>query len=170
MLRQNMMNILLAVSAVGVILVGYNAFVGNNEDGHTATDHIAEYLNLDVATLEKSETELGDLSVDNPVDTTEGDVTAQVGGGSNGGENAETTAPVAPGVSKAETVYTVKDGDTYGCIAEKYYGSFEHWVDIMNSNPVHTDGFSEYELHVGAQLVLPAITADRLKPASALCS
>ena len=64
----------------------------------------------------------------------------------------------------------VKDGDTYGCIAEKYYGSFEHWVDIMNSNPVHTDGFSEYELHVGAQLVLPAITADRLKPASALCS
>jgi hypothetical protein len=176
MLRQNMMNILLAAVAAGVVLVGYSAFIGNNEDGHTATDHIAEYLNLDVATLEKSDDELGELSVDNPVATTDTESTAPTGDApattepTKPTESAPSATPATPAVAKAESVYTVKEGDTYGCIAEKYYGSFEHWVDVMNSNPVFSEGFGEYELHVGAQLVLPAVTADRLKPASSLCS
>lgn len=66
--------------------------------------------------------------------------------------------------------YTVKEGDTYGCIAEIYYGSFEHWTDILNANIRYGNGYSEHELHVGAVLEMPEISKDILKPASKLCS
>jgi len=162
-----MMNILLAVAAIGAVLVGYNAFVATNDDGHSATDHIAEYLKLDVAKLEKSDDGLGDLSVDKPADVTpDGTITAEVG---DKADASKPSAPASPGTGKAESVYTVKDGDTYGCIAEKYYGSFEHWVDVINANPGGV-GFAEYELHVGARIVLPAVSSTSLKPASTLCS
>jgi LysM repeat protein len=191
MLRSYFMNGLLAISAIGVVLVGYNAFIAEREDGHSASDHIAEFLNLDVAQIEQPEN--GDSQV--TVDEGAADETVKVdGGGSTDGDSmggsetesmdsdegsaTENNADSSTGDSgagatkpqdKAETIYTVKEGDTYGCISEKYYGSFEHWPDIINANP-NTVGFGEYELHVGARIVLPAIPAGSLRPASTLCS
>ena len=72
--------------------------------------------------------------------------------------------------SKSASSYVVKDGDTYGCIAEKHYGSFEHYVDIMTANGAGVvPGYSDYQLNVDAPLVLPAIDAANLKPATHLC-
>ena len=171
MLRQNMMNILLAVVAVGAVLVGYNAFVAKN-DNKSTSDRLAQYLNLDVAKQEKSEDESlaavtgnNDQTTAQPTESTDQPATP-----ATGSESATPQAATTPASNKAESVYTVKEGDTYGCIAEKYYGSFEHWVDVMNANPVGQVGFTEYGLHVGAQIVLPAITATHLKSASNLCS
>jgi nucleoid-associated protein YgaU len=211
MLKQNMMNILLAVAAIGAVLVGYNAFVAKNSDSQSATDNISKNLALVIALpQEKQDPALEGLSVDDaktivqevkdkvedsaateetqPPEDQQPPAAQQPGVGATvpatpdntiPEATSETTAPVQPiGESinttpqagdKPETVYIVQEGDTYGCIAEKYYGSFEHWVDIMAVNPVGTVGFTEYGLHVGAKIVLPAISAPNLKPVSSLC-
>lgn len=70
---------------------------------------------------------------------------------------------------KRASEYVVKEGDTYGCIAEKYYGSYENYTDIMQANPTGETGYGEYELFVGATITLPAVNADNIKPASSLC-
>lgn len=188
MLRKNFMNGLMALAAVGAVLTGYNAFVKDSVDGRTATQQVAEYLALDATEQEPVE---GTTNV--AVDTTQNDATVSVDQGSATSENS-TDATQSPdampaddtsmeetseddamkeaddSTDKSASVYTVKDGDTYGCIAEKYYGSFEHWVDVMNANPTGQVGFSEYGLHVDAKLTLPAIAAANLKPTSNLCN
>jgi nucleoid-associated protein YgaU len=58
--------------------------------------------------------------------------------------------------AKQATTYTVKDGDTYGCIAEKYYGSYDQWSRIYAANAGYA-GYEEYGLAVGAKLQLPAL-------------
>lgn len=68
--------------------------------------------------------------------------------------------------AKPASTYTVKEGDTYGCIAEKYYGSYEYWPKIVAANT--GIGFEEYRLFVGAQVQLPP--SDGSKPATTLCS
>lgn len=70
---------------------------------------------------------------------------------------------------KKASTYTVKSGDTYGCIAEKYYGSLELWPVVYNANIGGGVGYGEYDLHVGAVLVLPAVSASNMAPASNLC-
>ena len=70
---------------------------------------------------------------------------------------------------KKASTYTVKSGDTYGCIAEKYYGSLELWPVVYNANIGGGVGYGEYDLHVGAVLVLPAVSASNMTPASNLC-
>ena len=54
--------------------------------------------------------------------------------------------------------YTVKAGDTYGCIAESHYGSYEMWPAVQRANA--GPGYGEYTLHVGAKLTLPATTTE----------
>ncbi len=178
MLRKNLMNILLGLAAAGAVLVGYNAFIAKSEDGHTASNHLAEYLDLDVATLEKTEDQATNVVVDDGSENATSEVAVDNGkpaeseamGSTKAEPTVTTTAPVTVQAGdKTQTMYTVKEGDTYGCIAEKYYGSYEHWTDVVSANP-SSDGFTEYELHVGAQIVLPAVTSVNLKPVSVLCS
>lgn len=180
MFRQYFMNGLMALAALGLVLTGYNAFVADSEDGHSATDHLASYLNLDVA---KSTTPADETVVS--TDTTseasealpdESGVVSEQTATEDSTQTSETVVEAAPDQAattqsgdKAEVVYEVKEGDTYGCIAENYYGSFEHWPDIMSVNP-STKGYTEYELHVGAKITLPAVLAANLKPASDLCN
>lgn len=178
MIRKNLMNILLGLAAAGAVLVGYNAFIANSDDGHTASNHLAEYLDLDVATLGKTEDQATNVVVDDGSETATPEVA--VNNGTPAEPEAMDSTKAEPTVTtgapatvqagdKAQTTYTVKEGDTYGCIAEKYYGSYEHWTDVVSANP-SSDGFTEYELHVGAQIVLPAVTSANRKPASTLCS
>jgi nucleoid-associated protein YgaU len=71
---------------------------------------------------------------------------------------------------KAASTYVVKDGDTYGCIAEKYYGSFEQYQNVMDANwAATTPGYGEYHLDVGAKLTLPAVAASNVLPATSIC-
>lgn len=72
--------------------------------------------------------------------------------------------------AKPASDYVVKDGDTYGCIAEKYYGGFGQYSDVMNTNSASiVPGYAEYHLDVGAKIQLPAVSADNLSPATSLC-
>ncbi len=70
---------------------------------------------------------------------------------------------------KPASTYTVEAGDTYGCIAEKYYGSFDQWQLIYNANAGYP-GFSEYGLDVGAQLVLPAVDTANIRAQTHICN
>jgi len=186
MLRTNLMSALFAAVATGAVLMGYNAFVQNNStQDKSATGRLSTYLNLDKAVQESKEDENKVVGTDNGSTTTSqpnvavtetpSPDTAQSSTAMPKDESSvmpKETNPVVTTMSqtgKAESVYTVKDGDTYGCIAEKYYGSFEHFMDIMSANPVADNGFGEYSLFVGAKLTLPAIAKENLKPASSLC-
>lgn len=77
------------------------------------------------------------------------------------------TQPSQPqNAAKPASTYVVKEGDTYGCIAEKYYGSYEYWPELVALNQGF--GFEERRLFVGANIQLPAITVT--KPVTSLCS
>lgn len=71
-------------------------------------------------------------------------------------------------VTKPVGSYVVKDGDTYGCIAERYYGSYDQWTRIYEAN-AGWPGFNEYDLAVGAKLQLPAVSADQVVSKTNLC-
>jgi nucleoid-associated protein YgaU len=155
---------LFGLAAAGLLLVGYNAFVAEKEADHTASAHIAKYLKLEQAKTNAADEAVEVATENTPKDesTTTTDTTES--------QTPTDTVTMTPPSAKAGSTYTVKEGDTYGCIAEKYYGSFENWTDVFRANPSYTEGFSEYELHVGAELVLPALTSDQVRPASSLCS
>ncbi len=70
--------------------------------------------------------------------------------------------------AKAAGSYTVKAGDTYGCIAEHYYGSYDQWPKVYNAN-AGWPGFNEYDLAVGASLQMPAVSAAEALPKTDLC-
>jgi len=73
-----------------------------------------------------------------------------------------------PGAAKQAGTYTVKEGDTYGCIAEKYYGSYDQWARVYGEN-AGWPGFNEYDLAVGATLKMPAVSANEVLPQTSLC-
>lgn len=175
MLRKNLMNILLGAAGVGAVLTGYNALVRNNDGADSATSKLTSYLNIDQVKQEAETNNGTEVVISEPSSNdTSTDTTAETPSTTDASTNApdstSTSTPAATGEAKAETTYVVKEGDTYGCIAEKYYGSYEHYVDVMAANPTNWDGFSERELHVGATLTLPAVAKENLKPISALCS
>jgi nucleoid-associated protein YgaU len=182
MLRKNMMNILLALAGIGTLLVGYNAFFNSNSDQDTnATSKLSSYLDLNKAKQDVAEAPI----TITPSDTAPA-VTPEVKPDDSAVPTAEAPAAETPAAtpvpadtapkpdntspSRNAAKYTVKEGDTYGCIAEKYYGSFEHYTDVMSANPVAQEGFSEYGLFVGQVIDLPAVASGQLKPASSLCS
>lgn len=173
MRRVSLMNVLVAAVAAGVALVGYNALVRGDSTGpNNATDRLRSYLSIDAAKKEAEGTTTQQAQAPQESAPEQPSATPPETPAANEPTNSDQPAesPAAAQDSKTETVYTVKQGDTYGCIAEKYYGSYEHYVDIMASNPVRWEGFSERELHVDAKLVLPAIAKENLKPTSSLCS
>ena len=69
----------------------------------------------------------------------------------------------------SEATYTVKEGDTYGCIAEKHYGSYDQWQKVYAANAGYL-GYDEYELHVGAKIVMPALANEEIKTETNLCN
>ncbi len=80
---------------------------------------------------------------------------------------ASTRATDNASAKKAGT-YTVKAGDTYGCIAEKYYGSYEQWPRVYAAN-AGWPGYEEYTLNVGAKLQMPAVEVRDVLPKTTLC-
>ena len=81
----------------------------------------------------------------------------------------DATVPAAGATSaKVAGSYTVKAGDTYGCIAEHYYGSYDQWPMVYNAN-AGWPGFNEYDLAVGASLQMPVISAAEALPKTDLC-
>lgn len=145
--------------AVAIVLVSYLAFARKLGTNDSATARNAKYLGLKAnPSVDVTVGNQKDLTLDGSGDDTKG----------ADADSQQSTTTAANG--KLASLYTVKEGDTYGCIAETYYGSFEHWQDILNANSRYGNGFSEYHLHVGAVLELPAISAENLKPASKLCS
>lgn len=193
MIQNNLAKILLVLLAAGALLTGYNAFVNSNNDTETnASTKLANYLSIDRARQAAVGAEDVVAGTDSQpsetpaaVETTPTEVQSTTVEPETAAPAAEEPAPESttptptstdaspPATSvagdRAETRYTVKEGDTYGCIAEKYYGSLEQYTDIMAANPVFSTGFGEYSLHVGAQLVLPAVLNANLKPASTIC-
>ena len=182
MVRKNVMNILLGIGAIGALLVAYNAFIAGNDGEKSASNRLGSYLAIDKTKQESDNADTAVVGTDNENSSSTEQAEQPVAESqqtteSNSQQAQETQQTVTPAprptaarADRAETVYTVKEGDTYGCIAEKYYGSYEHYVEIMAANPVYNLGFGEYSLFVDAKLVLPAISAANLKPASSLCS
>lgn len=172
MTRENIYNGLLGITVIAMLLTGYNALV-SSKDKTNPTAKLGSYLKLTQAKQESVDAENMVAGTDN---TSTGDVAAPTEttpSDSATTDQSQTTKPVTapslPGsVSRTASTYVVKEGDTYGCIAEKYYGSFENWVNIDSANP-DTEGFLERRLFVGAALELPALTADQARPASTLC-
>ncbi len=78
------------------------------------------------------------------------------------------TAPVGYADGKPAGTYEVKAGDTYGCIAEKYYGSYDQWQKVYDVN-AGWPGFDEYRLEVGAKLQMPAVSNAEILPKTNLC-
>lgn len=185
MLRKNLMSALIAAAATGAVLTGYNAFLHKNVSVEkSATTKLSSYLHLDKSKQETTADENNVVGTDNnqtasnTTSTTATPTTDSSPAASSSSATATTqesaatpttTTTAVAAVAKPQTTYVVKEGDTYGCIAEKYYGSFEHFSDVMHANPVSDQGFGEYSLYVGAQLVLPAVAKSDLKPASTLC-
>lgn len=173
--KYSVTQILAGVAVVAGLLVAFNAFIGARTGDKTASSRISSYLNL--SRTQQETAEVSDAP-NNVVVTPSGEQPSEVQSQQNTdstdsqpadtSEQTEPTAVTAEG-DKPASVYTVKEGDTYACIAEKYYGSYEHYKEVMASNPVNQTGFGEYQLHVGAQITLPAILASNLKPASSRC-
>ncbi len=187
------MNALLGLVVIAGLLVGYNSLT-SKKDAMSASSKIASFLNLTQAKQETANAENNVAGTDNAKGDTPPTVTEMNTDGSTAPPEAPaadtapeaspapnstatstpaTTTPpsVAPTpvvAAKSASTYTVKDGDTYGCIAEKYYGSYENWTNVVKANP-QLEGFSEYRLFVGAVLELPAMSADAVRPASTLC-
>ena len=90
-------------------------------------------------------------------------------------DTTSTTTPAATEVqtttstgAKATGTYVVKEGDTYGCIAEKYYGSYEQWPKVYAANSAYP-GYEEYHLNVGAVVLLPAVSAAEVLSQTSVC-
>lgn len=137
-----------------------------------ATQKLQQYLKIadssvkDTAAVKLTEVKEGDKTPTDP----NANQAAPTTNSNEPAKQPTTTTQTPAGTAKPKSEYVVKEGDTYGCIAEKYYGSFEHYTDVMRANAAGVvPGYSEYRLNVGAKLQLPAVAAGDLKPASSLC-
>lgn len=171
------------LAAAVLVVVAYLAFVRQpNNDASYASNQNGQFLGLKGSVAANNELEnQEELSVDGDfggtsvmVDDSANESTVTTDTDEVVMEPTDESTPaennnVVSTSDKAASLYTVKEGDTYGCIAEKYYGSYEHWSDIYNANARYGVGYSPDRLFVDAVLELPAISASDLKPASNLC-
>lgn len=138
--------------------------------GGVATKKMQQYLNIADSSLDDTSslklTEVKSDAKAKPAETKAADAAPAA---------PTPTATVSPAVkpnasAKVASDYVVKDGDTYGCIAEKYYGGFGQYADVMSANSSSAvPGYAEYHLDVGAKIQLPAVSAENLSPATSLC-
>lgn len=171
MLNQSVIKkIVYGLAAICAVTIIYLAFVRKTANS-TATSRNATFL--DIKQGEKSEKTAENKAEDKKQDGAESKKEDQSTKksdetNSSNGDNKTNAAP-DNSQDKPAGFYTVKAGDTYGCIAEKYYGSYEHWVDILNANIKYGEGFEETRLFVDAKLEMPAISKANLKPSTKLC-
>lgn len=115
------------------------------------------------STETKSDTNKSSTSSNNSTDQAQSSDTTSTTTPTATDTQAMTTAS-----AKVAGTYTVKAGDTYGCIAENYYGSYEQWPKVYAANSMYP-GYEEYYLNVGAAVQLPAISASEVLPQTSLC-
>ena len=137
---------------IATLLAPLLVMITSTGDGETtASDRVASYI---------SQTTLKKVVADKTVKTD--DATK-----SDDRTDSEASASGMASPKPAGT-YVVKEGDTYGCIAERYYGSYDQWTNVYDLN-AGWDGFGEYHLAVGATLQMPAVTSDYLRQKTDLC-
>ena len=71
-------------------------------------------------------------------------------------EDSQESAQTTPAGEVPET-YTVVSGDTYACIAERFYGNYRVWPEIAALNQGR--GFNERFLYVDAVLTMPELAS-----------
>ena len=125
--------------------------------------HVANYIN-NVATTVKNGSKDAKNSSQSAAQNKTDDTTANTVSGSQSSANKVENAP-----AKSAGNYTVKSGDTYGCIAENYYGSYDQWPKIYAANGGYA-GYEEYGLDVGAKLTLPTVSASEVTAKTNLCN
>lgn len=174
MTERNLFRTALGVLGSTILVPGVVALSGVAvPEGKTVGTVVKDYLTSAAKTVDEAKN-------DGAADDTKTDDTAkETTNGSNDqaakSDNASTQnssklaeSTVALGSVKPAGTYTVKEGDTYGCIAEKYYGSYDQWPKVysMNAGPV---GYDEYYLAVGAKLQMPAVSGAEVLPKTSLC-
>ena len=147
------------------------AGLGAAGTGADPVDAIKGYVQTASDSSTTADTKTADEAKDTTTDTATntGDTTTDTTAGANSDSSSTTSGSSSSAGSiaaKAAGSYTVKEGDTYGCIAENYYGSYSMWPAVQAANV--GPGYSEYGLNVGAQLVMPAADTSQLK--TDLCS
>lgn len=158
-----------ALIVLGATIVGplFVAATGIGGEGQSVNERIGEYVAVAVADGgdEQAANEQDQPANNDQQNAGDGDTKDQANG-QNDTENAQRPDGYA-GTKEAGT-YTVKEGDTYGCIAEQYYGSYDQWSRVYELN-AGWPGFDEYRLDVGAVLQMPAVSEAEALPATNLC-
>lgn len=134
------------ISTVAANYVKNTVAKGSTSDKNTSTDNTQKSTNKKKAT-----TSTKDAAKTNDKST-----------------SSETAASQGRVAAKPAGMYTVKAGDTYGCIAEKYYGSYEMWPQVYQQNG-GWPGYTEYNLDVGAKLQMPALRKSTTFSPTHLC-
>jgi hypothetical protein len=68
--------------------------------------------------------------------------------------------PLAAPLATGERRYAIQQGDTLADISTAFYGSPQHWRDIVNANA----GLNPAGLRVGDEIVIPALAAPSPSP------
>ena len=153
------------LTALGATILAplFVAVTGVGGQDMSVHDRLQEYASVAVVEQDKkAEDEANDVKDGESADQTDATKQEQTE------ENGNVQVPEGYASAKPEGTYVVKEGDTYGCIAEKYYGSYDQWSKVYDLN-AGWPGFDEYRLDVGAQLQLPAVGADEVLPKTNLC-
>jgi nucleoid-associated protein YgaU len=159
-------NIFSVITVTGLLLVGLYG-LGINDTATSATDKLTSFLLLQPAETETNETtpQISATSTTAPDTVVAADQDAVVVDDSAGASDQKPKTATAV----AET-YTVVEGDTYGCIAERIYGSYEYWPQLAAANNYKSAvGFTEYHLFVGASLSIPKFSGTTFA-ATGICS
>lgn len=135
--------------------------VGGND--MSVQDRLKEYVSVAVAPRDDQS---DDTSKDNESKSNENSESDK--NGKEESNESQTNQPTGYADAKKSGTYTVKEGDTYGCIAEKYYGSYDQWSRVFDEN-AGWPGFDEYRLDVGAKLQMPAVDSSQALPKTNLC-
>ena len=143
------------------------------------SQRISSYLSGKALVADKSQDESGESAAKDSATNTDtensnqqADQEDKTAANTQAAGTNSTSKTAKDGVSagaKSAGKYVVKSGDTYGCIAESYYGSYEQWPKVYVEN-AGWPGFGEYSLAVGANLIMPAVSAADALPATSLCA
>lgn len=153
----NFKKITYILAIITIVFTAYLGLIRKLANGDSATSRNAKFIGIKYISVQSNISNRKDLNIDG--DKSTGSTTT-----------TQNTSIASTSTGSKNGFYTVKEGDTYGCISEDYYGSYEHWPEILSANIKYGNGFSEHQLHVGAVLEMPVISTENLKPKSNLCS
>lgn len=157
--------------ALGATIIGplFVATTGVGGQGASVNERIQDYVSAAVVTSEQSDEAATDETSDGAEqDGQQGENSENANGEDATRDDEATPTPQGYADAKDAGTYTVKEGDTYGCIAENYYGSYDQWSRVYAAN-AGWPGFDEYRLDVGAVLQMPAVTQAEALPTTSLC-